>query len=91
MNKYGAINPLKSKISPKGSEWLVEYNHNNKTIYRALIFNYETGLTAFEAWQASNLRHSPGYSQVTCQQLTPFPYPSELNNDRERLIDKRID
>jgi hypothetical protein len=65
-----------SFLSPKGSAWLVYHRcfkgGGVKTSW-AFVFNYEKGLTCFEAWQRAELAGNPPYCDVIAEQLEVFP------------------
>ncbi len=81
----------KEFISPagytqKGSEWKVSYTHfaNPITKHAILVFDYFSGLTAYEAWrlcagywpaELGNQGICPAFYECVCEQLTVFPYP----------------
>ena len=70
-----------TNLSPKGTEWRILYRHWRKggnELYEALVANYDEGLTAYEAWQKSELKYCPAFHMVICEQIQPFPYPLEL-------------
>lgn len=39
----------------------------------AFVFNYETGLTAHEAWGKAQLAGNPPFCEVIVEQLEPYP------------------
>jgi hypothetical protein len=44
-------------LPPKGCEWKVIYRHWNRkgvTTYEAFVFDYEKGLTAYEAYEKAD-------------------------------------
>ncbi len=62
---------------PKGCEWLLVHAcWKNGGVIRntAIVFNYEKGLTAFEAWRLAKLQGNPPYYEVSCEMLMPYPY-----------------
>lgn len=65
----------KDETDPKACEWELTYVVS-AIRYRAIVFDYVKGLTAFESWQRSKFEGNPHFSQVHCRQMTPYPFPS---------------
>lgn len=63
-------------LSPKGSAWLVYYRKwagGGCTTYWSFVFDYDTGLTAHEAWKAAILVGNPAFYEVITLQLDSYP------------------
>jgi hypothetical protein len=83
-HKYWKNSPnnFNPEIGPKGCEWQITYRHWQKggnILYVNYIYNYRTGLTAFEAWQKSIFPYSPAFHQCVCTQLMSFPCEKKDN------------
>jgi hypothetical protein len=64
---------------PKGTAWLVFHRRwlggGSRTAW-AFVYNFEAGLTAYEAWQATSLPGNPPYYETVVIQLAPYPAPT---------------
>lgn len=69
---------IDSKRAPKACEWKIRYVHYTKEgeyTYECLVFNYPTGLTAFEAWEVSAFPSNPPFYECTFEPLCDYPCP----------------
>ncbi len=81
-------------LSPKGSAWLVYHRlwkDGGCTTFWAFVFDYESGITAYEAWQKTSLRGNPPYFECICIQLDEFPMQGDPNDNIKRAIQKSGD
>lgn len=63
-------------LSPKASVWLVYHRQwlgGHETTDWSFVYDYERGMTAFEAWKRAPLAGNPPFDQVNLLQLEPFP------------------
>jgi len=78
--------------SPKACEWKLhyaKYARGGTLHYECLVFNYDKGLTAFEAWQISNFPNNPPFHEVTFEQLCSYPCPNatrQKSNQNARIL-----
>ncbi len=79
------IIPFPTKLAPKACEWRIRYTQYLKAgvyKYEALVFNYDKGLTAFEAWEIVAFPTNPAFHECTFEQLCDYPCP---NTKRELM------
>lgn len=67
-----------SNAAPKACEWTVtyvRYLRGGVETYSCMIFNYDKGLTAFEAWEVSAFPDNPPYHECTFEMMCSYPCP----------------